>query len=165
MQNQLQAGFLACVLPRGSFPSCTDSPVRDSGLNATRISDFPIGANAHSGATAADFNRVPISSIPKQNAPEPAIRKTTFSKNSRIDTQPPDKSQEKTTNILRCLFNELDKFGLPQLFLLKSCLMYDIMEHVRMPTEATLTYLLGVHRARYKATSVKGNSWHSQISK
>jgi len=60
MYNQLQAGFLTCVLPRSSFPSgrifC-----RGQWIIASRISDLLIGAGAHSGATAADFNRVPVS--------------------------------------------------------------------------------------------------------
>jgi len=76
MYNQLQAGFLTCVLPRSSFPS--------GGISCRAVDQrfldfrFYIGADAHSGATAADFNRVPVLSIPKQNAPGPAIEISPF---------------------------------------------------------------------------------------
>jgi hypothetical protein len=46
--------------------------------NASRTSDIVFGAGAHSGATAADFNRVPVWSIPEQNTPGPAIEISPF---------------------------------------------------------------------------------------
>ena len=94
--NYRQVFWLAPYIEAPSHPAILYA--FDSG---TMLLGLPIhiGADAHSGATAADFNRVPISTIPKQNAPEPAIRHTTFSKNSRINIQSPDKSQEKNINI------------------------------------------------------------------
>jgi hypothetical protein len=58
--TNLQAGFLTCTLPRDSFPSGADFSALDSGQNVSWISDPKAGTGAHSGATVADFNRVPI---------------------------------------------------------------------------------------------------------
>jgi len=93
MYNQLQAGFLTCVLPRSSFPS--GSSFTGQWNNASRISDLLIGAGAHSGATAADFNRVPVCSIPKQNAPGPAIEISPFQRTNNIPTKPSNTGQAK----------------------------------------------------------------------
>jgi hypothetical protein len=61
------------------------------------FSDFRlyIGADAHSGATAADFNRVPVLSIPEQNTPGPAIEISPFQRTKNTNTKPPNKGQEK----------------------------------------------------------------------
>jgi len=73
--NRLQAGFLTCILPRGSFPFADGEqwttprrfPKRLSrwkcGVSRTRAtshSQLSSGADAHSGATVADSHRVPV---------------------------------------------------------------------------------------------------------
>jgi hypothetical protein len=51
-----------------------------------RFSDFRlyIGAGAHSGATAADFNRVPVLTIPEQKHPRTCNRNIPFQRTNTL---------------------------------------------------------------------------------
>jgi len=73
MCSQPQAGFLTCALPKGPFPSVHSG----QWLNAYRISDLQIGTDAHSGATVAALNRVPVC-LSKKIIFGPAVRLCPF---------------------------------------------------------------------------------------
>jgi len=67
MYSQMQAGFLTRALPQDSFPSGTNFQWWTVDKTSFGFPILTIGTGAHSGATVADLNRVPIS-YPKPKA-------------------------------------------------------------------------------------------------
>jgi hypothetical protein len=72
------AGFLARILPQGPFPS-----LKDSGTIAFRTCPLKRTSDAHSGATATDFHRVPVLLIRPGIGPN---RKAFYSVSQRATT-------------------------------------------------------------------------------
>ena len=60
MRQRPQAGFLTCILPRGSFPFALGEQWTTPQGFQRRVSSL-FRPDAHSGATVADSHRVPVS--------------------------------------------------------------------------------------------------------
>jgi hypothetical protein len=76
-------------------------PIRsaDSGLIVSRTPDLLIGADAHSGATVADFHRVPVSISKNKTAFGPAVDLQFSKELSLLLTNLLNKFKEKIKNI------------------------------------------------------------------